>query len=241
MTSIQTAASLLVLAFVLPASPLCAQVTSGSGNTEVVIHGTVRKKPEAAPPLLDIYAKPAKYEHVALSPDGDVFAFVTTVDNVHILATYRFSDKSKRAVKLSSGRISTIAFADDDHILVTTSLPGPRGTCGGGSGGMGHSSSIAAANLASAVSAMPSLRSAGPGRSVGRGCQQRCLDAARFAGDSRLRILRRSLARRRHLGRHERAQGCQSRRTPERKRQPAHGPDGNGDGGRQAAADRSLS
>ncbi len=118
--------------------PAAAQVTSGSGNTEVVIRGQVRKKPEAAPPPLDLYAKPAKYEHVALSPDGDVFAFVTTVDNVHILATYRFSDKTKRAVKLTSGNISAIAFADNDHVLVTSSRTGPRGTCGStGDGGGG--------------------------------------------------------------------------------------------------------
>ncbi len=123
----------LAIMAALAAAPAIAQnqTTSDTGTTQVVIYGQARAKPSTpTPPPLELYAKPAKYEHVALSADGDVFAFVTTVDDTHILATYRFSDQSKRAVKLTSGKIAAISFADDDHILVTTSRTGPRGTCG---------------------------------------------------------------------------------------------------------------
>jgi dipeptidyl aminopeptidase/acylaminoacyl peptidase len=95
----------------------------------VVITAAVRPKPIDAPPPLEVYAKPAKFEQIALSEDGDQIAFVTTYKGMRLLAAYRVSDKSRRFVKLDAHDISAIAWADPDHVLVAASISAPRGTC----------------------------------------------------------------------------------------------------------------
>ncbi|CAM3301684.1 alpha/beta hydrolase family protein [Asticcacaulis taihuensis] len=104
----------------------CAQAT-----TEVVVKGALRPRPVDAPPPIDVFVKRPRIEQVALSQDGSQIAFVTWVESYRALITYRVADKSNRVVKLNPGTVSAISWADDDHVLISTTRTGLRGTCEG--------------------------------------------------------------------------------------------------------------
>lgn len=99
--------------------------------TEVVVKGIVRQRPaDNTPPPLEVYAALPKYEQMTLSPDGTGIAFLTSYEGAHYLVTYDLATRTKRAVKLSAGEVSSIAWADKDHVLVNSARTGLRGTCG---------------------------------------------------------------------------------------------------------------
>ncbi|MFT4074223.1 MAG: prolyl oligopeptidase family serine peptidase [Asticcacaulis sp.] len=130
--------------------------------TQIVVRGTARPRPVDAPPPLDIFVKPPRIEQVALSPDGAQVAFVTWLEGYHVLVTYRVADKTKRIVKLEPGNISAISWADQDHVLISTTVTGLRGTCGGGpTQKQADSSSLSGAN-ASQSNSMPAPRQDSP-------------------------------------------------------------------------------
>jgi len=122
--------SLLTIASAAFADPAPAPAPAKSGkNQDVVVTAIRRQQPADAPPPLEAYAKPPKFGPMAVSDDASQVAFVTTYDGMRLLVTYRFADKSRRYAKLATGDISSLAFADQDHVLVTTTRPAPRGTC----------------------------------------------------------------------------------------------------------------
>ena len=99
--------------------------------TEVVVRGITRQRPaDNTPPPLEVYAALPKYEQMTLSPDGTGIAFLTTYEGAHYLVTFDLATRTKRAVKLSAGEVSSIAWVDKDHVLVNTARTGLRGTCG---------------------------------------------------------------------------------------------------------------
>lgn len=90
---------------------------------------TARHRPVDAPPPPEAYAAPPKFEHVALSPDATQVAAVMTVAGVRLLVARRLADDSVRVVRLTGGDVSSISWADNDHILLTSARSGLRGTC----------------------------------------------------------------------------------------------------------------
>ncbi|MBW8881678.1 MAG: S9 family peptidase, partial [Asticcacaulis sp.] len=114
------------------AAPVHAQ--DKDTGTEVVVKGVPRLRPAAADPLppLDIFVKPARIEQIALSPDGSELAFTTHVEGEHLLAIYQIADGSKRAVKLADDPLTALTFVDNDHLLLSSSQTGLRGTCPAG-------------------------------------------------------------------------------------------------------------
>ena len=100
--------------------------------TEIVVRGAVRTRPVDAPPPIDIFVKRPHIEQVALSQDGAQIAFVTWLEGYRVLVVYRVTDQTKRVIKLNPGDISAIAWADDNHVLISTTATGLRGTCGDG-------------------------------------------------------------------------------------------------------------
>lgn len=105
----------------------CAQAT-----TEVVVKGALRPRPVDAPPPIDLFIKRPRIEQVALSQDGAQIAFVTWLEGYRVLVIYRVADQSKRVIKLNPGDISALSWADDNHVLISTTVTGLRGTCGSG-------------------------------------------------------------------------------------------------------------
>ena len=128
---VSTIALALALGLVTTAS---GQVSSPGDTTEVIVKGVVRPKPAPADPLppLDIFVAPARIEQIALSPDGTHLAFATHVDGEHLLAVYDVTDSSKRAIKLADDEVTAITWADSQHILLSASQTGLRGTCPSG-------------------------------------------------------------------------------------------------------------
>ncbi|ESQ82946.1 hypothetical protein AEAC466_15690 [Asticcacaulis sp. AC466] len=126
---------LTALAFVLSlvAPPVAAQ-SIPADSTEVIVKGAARPKlaDTATPPPLDVFVKPPRIEQIALSADGGRIAFVTWTDGLHILAIYNVADNSRTVVRLADAPLSAISWLDKDHILLSSTLTGLRGTCPSG-------------------------------------------------------------------------------------------------------------
>ena len=126
-------------------------LASGSGSvraqtpTEIVVRGAVRPRPVDAPPSLDMFVKRPRIEQVALSQDGAQIAFVTWVEGYRVLVIYRLADKTRQVIKLNPGEVSTISWADDNHVLISTTRTGLRGTCGEGPSQASHDKAVTAA------------------------------------------------------------------------------------------------
>lgn len=120
------------------AAGISLSVLWGSGSavaqtpTEIIVRGAVRPRPVDAPPPLDMFVKRPRIEQVALSQDGAQIAFVTWLEGYRVLVVYRVADHTKRVIKLNPGDISAISWADDNHVLISTTATGLRGTCGSG-------------------------------------------------------------------------------------------------------------
>jgi len=117
----------------------CAQAT-----TEVVVRGALRQRPVEAPPPIDLFIKRPRIEQVALSQDGAQIAFVTWLEGYRVLVIYRVADQTKRVIKLNPGDISALSWADDNHVLISSTVTGLRGTCGDGPSAKNQNSKSAA-------------------------------------------------------------------------------------------------
>ena len=114
------------------AALFCGINGASAQTTEVVVRGALRPRPVDAPPPLDIFVKRPRIEQVALSQDGTQIAFVTGLEGYRVLVVYRVADQTRRVIKLNPGDISAISWADDNHVLISTTATGLRGTCGSG-------------------------------------------------------------------------------------------------------------
>lgn len=123
--------SILAITAAMACASAAPAQTPPPDATEVVIKGVLRAKPAPTDPLppLDIFTKAARIEQIAISPDGSQVAFTTHVEGSHLMAVYRVADDSKRAIKLGDDRLTAISWMDNDHILLSASQTGLRGTC----------------------------------------------------------------------------------------------------------------
>jgi dipeptidyl aminopeptidase/acylaminoacyl peptidase len=120
------------------AAGISLAVLCGSGGavaqtpTEIIVRGALRPRPVDAPPPIDTFVKRPRIEQVALSQDGMQIAFVTWVESYRVLVIYRLADQSKQVIKLNPGDISAISWADGNHVLLSNTVTGLRGTCSDG-------------------------------------------------------------------------------------------------------------
>ncbi|MGA9658621.1 MAG: S9 family peptidase, partial [Asticcacaulis sp.] len=120
------------LAFVLLMAG--TQALAQTAPTEVVVKGTVRPKlaEEAVPPPLEVYTQSPRVELIALSDDGNQFAFVTHKAGSRLLTTYNVTDGSNKTIRLSEARLSAITWLDNNHILLSETQTATRSTCPSG-------------------------------------------------------------------------------------------------------------
>ncbi len=126
--------SVTALVAVLVLAGFSAEAQTASNGSSVVIIRGIRHKPpeEAAPPPLEVFTQSPRIEQIALSRDGSRFAFVTHKAGLRLLAIYNVDDGTKQAIRLSEDPLSALTFIDNDHIMLSDSLTGMRGTCPGG-------------------------------------------------------------------------------------------------------------
>ncbi len=74
---------------------------------------------------LEVYGRLPQLEDVALSPDGSKIAFVRTQGDSRLLAIVSLaSRKMVGGLKVGDEKLRTLAWADDDNLLITTSVTG---------------------------------------------------------------------------------------------------------------------
>jgi dipeptidyl aminopeptidase/acylaminoacyl peptidase len=77
----------------------------------------------AAP--LEVYGRLPGLEDVALSPDGSRLAFIRTSENNRILAIHDFTTgKIIAGMRVGQVKLRSIAWADNEHLLIITSVTG---------------------------------------------------------------------------------------------------------------------
>jgi hypothetical protein len=72
---------------------------------------------------LDVYGRLPSLEEVALSPDGSRLAFVRNLDNERLLGVLSLAEHKVQGklMRMGSVKLRSISWADDDHLLITTS------------------------------------------------------------------------------------------------------------------------
>lgn len=82
---------------------------------------------------LDVYGRLPSLEEVALSPDGSRLAFVRNLDNERLLGVLSLAEHKVQGklMRMGSVKLRSISWADDDHLLITTSATSlPMGLIG---------------------------------------------------------------------------------------------------------------
>jgi dipeptidyl aminopeptidase/acylaminoacyl peptidase len=127
MTRGLTALAALIL---LAGTPAGAQ-TPAAESTDVIVKGSLRPRPAegVSPPPLDVFVKSPRIEHIALSPDGSRFAFVTWTGGVHILTAYTVGSNGYQHIPLDVKSLTAITWLDNDHILLSQTQTALRSTC----------------------------------------------------------------------------------------------------------------
>lgn len=99
----------------------------------VIVIAAMPEFAKAAPGApLEIYGRLPSLENVALSPDGSRLAFVRTSESTRILAVVDLSSaKMLGGARLGEVKLRNVAWAGNDHLLITTSSTGmPFGLIG---------------------------------------------------------------------------------------------------------------
>ena len=72
---------------------------------------------------LEVYGKPPTLEAVAISPDGSRLAYVRTEGEVRVVAMVSLPGREPLgAIKLGAERLRSIAWADNSHLMIRTSM-----------------------------------------------------------------------------------------------------------------------
>ncbi len=107
--------------------------TAHTDSPAVIVKGTRHKPPEdIAPPPLDVFTQSPRIEHIALSTDGSRIAWITRKAGLRLLVTYTVADGSNKTIRLSEDPISAITWLGNDHLLLSDTATGVRGTCPSG-------------------------------------------------------------------------------------------------------------
>lgn len=86
--------------------------------------------PATAAPL-ETYGRLPSLENVALSPSGKRIAFVRTKENLRLLAIVDLPNTLLARMNIGEVKLRDLAWADDDHLMITTSTTGmPWGLIG---------------------------------------------------------------------------------------------------------------
>src|SRR5262249_53888612 len=76
----------------------------------------------AEPPPLEAYGHLPSMDNVAISPNGKMLAYETTVDSVPAVLVVSIDErKIVSAMTVKDQKIRDISWADDDHVLTTVS------------------------------------------------------------------------------------------------------------------------
>ena len=87
-----------------------------------VLLGTLGAAPAQAVPL-EVYGRLPQLEDVALSPDGSKVAFVRTSADSRLLAIVSLANRTLAGgLKVGDQKLRSISWADDDNLLITTSV-----------------------------------------------------------------------------------------------------------------------
>jgi dipeptidyl aminopeptidase/acylaminoacyl peptidase len=126
---------LTALAVVLAFSATAAAAQT-PGTPEVVVKGALRSKlaDDAVPPPIEAFTQDPRVERIALSSDGSQIAWITRKAGQRVLTTYNVADGGNKVIRLSEDRISAITWLDNDHLLLSDTDTGLRGTCPSGLG-----------------------------------------------------------------------------------------------------------
>jgi dipeptidyl aminopeptidase/acylaminoacyl peptidase len=74
---------------------------------------------------LEVYGRLPRLENVALSPDGTRVAFIKTEGDTRVVAVVTLADHQMlRGVRLGEQKVRSIRWADDNRLLIVTSLTG---------------------------------------------------------------------------------------------------------------------
>ena len=81
---------------------------------------------------LEVYGRLPGLEEVSLSPSGSRIAFVTTDQNTRVIRVISLTDrKSLGALRVGEAKLRDVSWADENHLLITTSATGmPWGLMG---------------------------------------------------------------------------------------------------------------
>ena len=107
--------------------------TAQTDSSPVIVKGTRHKPPEdIAPPPLDVFTQSPRIEHIALSTDGSRIAWITRKAGLRLLVTYTVANGSNKTIRLSEDPISAVTWVGNDHLLLSDTATGVRGTCPSG-------------------------------------------------------------------------------------------------------------
>ena len=80
--------------------------------------------PARATPL-EAYGRLPSIEQVAISPDGQKFAIVTTTSDARLVAVARLADNALiKTMRVGDQKLRRVEWADDDRLMITTSVTG---------------------------------------------------------------------------------------------------------------------
>ncbi len=120
-------------AVVLMAGTQADAQTTQADSSAVIVKGVRNKPPEdIAPPPLDVFTQSPRIERISLSADGSRIAWITRKAGMRLLVTYVVADGSNKTIRLSEDPISAITWLDNDHLLLSDTATGVRGTCPSG-------------------------------------------------------------------------------------------------------------
>jgi dienelactone hydrolase len=113
-------------------SPRATVLTVGALWAVILVPAMLAFIQPARAASLETYGRLPTLEDVALSPDGSKLAFVRTHENERVLAIAQLSpSKVLSATKVGEVKLRELQWADNDHLLITTSTTGmPWGLSG---------------------------------------------------------------------------------------------------------------
>ena len=100
--------------------------------TLLALAGCLTPRPGVTAPL-EVYGRLPSIENVALSPDGSLLALVHTTANDRILFVHSLAEHKTlgKALRLGATKLRSIEWADNDHLLIFSSVTGmPFGLIG---------------------------------------------------------------------------------------------------------------
>lgn len=87
---------------------------------------------EGAPPPIEAFGALPALDQVAISPNGQMIAFVGTIGGKRVLGVRSLTGQTLGGVDLGGAKVRDVQWGDDDHVLITTSSTTTVGHLRGG-------------------------------------------------------------------------------------------------------------